>query len=387
VQWQDIQTRLQIFMLSAVHLNLINRVYPSIDGGISIGGGSISSASKLTADFNYCGAVGTTPVFRQMIDKIARFAPTNAPVLITGETGVGKELVANMLHANSIRKQRSIVPVECSGLDPNLARSELFGHVKGAYTGADRETDGFVDISHGGTLFLDEIGDISLEIQAKLLRFLQEGEKYRVGSTLREKKDVRIIAATNKNLQEEIRKGCFRQDLYYRLKVAVVEVPPLRERKDDIHLLIEHFRTKHNKPKLAFTNPASIAIRRYNWPGNIRELENLIAGLCLLGKDNIDVADLDNFEEPNEIRRTDREQTLTPPSSLETPSILGMVMAPDEVLSLTEAGKRAQALVEIELIKQALAKCRWQRQKAASLLGITYRSLIMKIDKYKLNSD
>ncbi|HEY7286825.1 MAG TPA: sigma-54 dependent transcriptional regulator [Vicinamibacterales bacterium] len=241
--------------------------------------------------------VGESPVLRQIMAAISRAAPTNATVLITGESGVGKELVARTIHRNSLRSRERFVQVNCAAIPEELIESELFGHEKGSFTGATEKQVGKFEQADKGTIFLDEVGDMSAKTQAKVLRVLQEGEVERLGSARTIKVDVRVIAATNKNLEEEIEKGQFREDLYFRLAVIPIHVPPLRERPEDIPLLVRHymesFSRENNARQKRITPPAMDVLQRYRWKGNIRELRNTIERLYIMtGGDTIDAADL-----------------------------------------------------------------------------------------------
>ncbi|MEJ2544368.1 MAG: sigma 54-interacting transcriptional regulator, partial [Calditrichaceae bacterium] len=234
---------------------------------------------------------------QELFKLVKDVAATNTTVLIRGESGTGKELIANAIHYNSPRVKRPFVKVNCGVLAESLLESELFGHVRGAFTGAIKDKIGRFELANGGTLFLDEIGDISLNMQLKLLRVLQEGEFERVGGTETLKVDVRIIAATNKDLEKAMEEGKFRQDLYYRLNVIPIEVPPLRERKEDIKYLIYYFMEKFNKiygKNITEIDPKALSLmENYQYPGNIRELENLIERIIVLDKKgNIKTADL-----------------------------------------------------------------------------------------------
>ncbi|MFZ0450433.1 MAG: sigma 54-interacting transcriptional regulator, partial [Desulfatiglandaceae bacterium] len=224
--------------------------------------------------------IGRSDTLKYVLFKIEQVAPTDAPVFIAGETGTGKELVARSIHHLSPRKDKLFLKVNCAALPPQLIESELFGHERGAYTGAHTGQIGRFELAHGGTLFLDEIGELPLELQPKLLRVLQDGEFEKVGSPRTLKADVRVIAATNRDVQEEIKNGRFREDLWYRLNVFPITVPPLRKRKDDLPMLVEHFIAVFNKQLGKFINripsEAMEALKAYDWPGNIRELENVI---------------------------------------------------------------------------------------------------------------
>ena len=236
--------------------------------------------SRLQTRFNVKNIVGKSEKINQLFKLIHDVAPTNTTILIRGENGTGKELIANAIHFNSPHAKKPFIKLNCGVLAENLLESELFGHVKGAFTGAIKDRIGRFELANGGTMFLDEIGDISLNMQVKLLRVLQEGEFERVGGAETIKVDVRIITATNQDLETRIREQKFRQDLYYRLNVIPIEVPPLRERKDDIKLLVEYFLEKyqevHQKKIERIENEAISALDEYDWPGNIRELENYV---------------------------------------------------------------------------------------------------------------
>ncbi|MEJ2048744.1 MAG: sigma-54 dependent transcriptional regulator [Calditrichota bacterium] len=243
---------------------------------------------KLSQKYNFNNIIGKNRKMLELFDLIKDIAKTNSTVLINGESGTGKELIANAIHFNSERIKKPFVKVNCGVLAENLLESELFGHVKGSFTGAIRDKMGRFEIANGGTIFLDEIGDISPNMQLKLLRVLQEGEFERVGGTDTIKVDVRIIAATNRDLNTMMMKGEFRQDLYYRLNVIPLEVPPLRDRKDDIPLLITHFLdkfVKQFKKKIeSIDDDVMKCLQYYNWQGNIRELENLLERAVVLNK-------------------------------------------------------------------------------------------------------
>jgi len=241
--------------------------------------------------------IGDSPGLKHIMASIGRAAPTNATVLIQGESGVGKELVARTIHRNSLRSRERFVQVNCAAIPEDLIESELFGHEKGSFTGATEKQVGKFEQADRGTIFLDEVGDMSAKTQAKVLRVLQEGEVERLGSARTIKVDVRVIAATNKNLEEEIEKGHFREDLYFRLAVIPIHVPPLRERQDDIPLLVRHymdyFSRENNVRAKRITPPAIEALQRYRWKGNIRELRNTVERMIIMtGGDTIDVADL-----------------------------------------------------------------------------------------------
>ena len=245
---------------------------------------------KLSADYELKNIIGKSRTMKELIDMLAMIAPSEATAMITGESGTGKELIAKSIHHNSSRKNHPLVIVNCAALTETLLESELFGHEKGAFTGADKLREGRFMQANKGTIFLDEIGETSATMQAKLLRVIQEREIQRVGGNDTLKVDVRILAATNKNLKEEVESGRFREDLYYRLNVVTLDVPPLRERQEDVPLLAQHFlkkfAEKNRKDVRDFSPLAMDMLIKYNWPGNVRELENTIerAVILLIGE-------------------------------------------------------------------------------------------------------
>ncbi len=322
--------------------------------------------SKLKQTYDFTNMVGKTEKIRQLFELVKDVAATNTTVLIEGESGVGKELIANAIHYNSPRAKRPFVKVNCGVLAESLLESELFGHVRGAFTGAIRDKIGRFEMANGGTLFLDEIGDISLNMQLKLLRVLQEGEFERVGGTETIKVDVRIIAATNKDLKKAIKEGTFRQDLYYRLNVIPVHVPPLRERRDDIKYLTYHFIEKFNKiygKHIREISPEAMRVlESYDYPGNIRELENLVERIIVLSKkDTIDVEDL-----PENVRH-----------------YVGDAFS-DEI----DFSKGFNQLVEDyekNLILKALEKNKFNQVQTAKMLNMNRSTLISKLKKYQIS--
>ncbi|RMH87339.1 MAG: GAF domain-containing protein [Calditrichaeota bacterium] len=257
---------------------------------------------QITLNTIFPEIIGKSPQILEILEMIQNVADSNATVLIEGESGTGKELVARALHVHSSRRDKPFIPIFCGSLSENLLESELFGHKKGAFTGAIENRPGLFEEAHGGTLFLDEIADISKNVQTKLLRVIQEGEIKRVGETKIRKVDVRIIAATNKDLWEEVEAGNFREDLYYRLNVINIKMPPLRERKGDIPILAEHFLHKfareNRKTIKGFTPGALKYLESYHWPGNIRELENAIERAVILAKGNQITEDLLQLTRP-----------------------------------------------------------------------------------------
>ena len=307
----------------------------------------------------YTSIIGKSQKVLKLIETIQQIAPSRASVLITGESGVGKELVADAIVNYSDRKDKPFVKVHCAALNANLLESELFGHVKGAFTGAIADKKGRFELADGGTIFLDEIGEIDPSTQIKLLRVLQEREFERVGGEKTIKTDVRVIAATNRNLEEEIAKGRFREDLYYRLNVVNLPVPPLRERKEDIFLLSTSFLNefcKENKKDIdGFSNEARSAIAGYDWPGNIRELRNCVESAVVMCRGNqIELGDL-----PPSVSRSSRSDTV----EIE----LGTTM--------DEAEKR--------IIMGTVAWCKGNKSKAADVLGLGRKTIIRKMQEYE----
>ncbi len=252
--------------------------------------------NQLARDLHLATIVGESPVMKRLFDLISKVARSDASVLITGENGTGKELVARAIHDLSDRKNKPFIAQYVGNIPGTILESELFGYKKGAFTGASADRIGLFEAANGGTLFLDEIGDLPYELQAKLLRVLQNGEFKRLGENIIRKADVRILAATNQDLARLIKEGKFREDLYYRLNVVRISVPPLRERKPDIPLLVEHFLQREN-PQLRISNEALKKLMEYHWPGNVRQLENIIKRACILASDSVIKADDIQFDD------------------------------------------------------------------------------------------
>lgn len=320
--------------------------------------------SRLQSRFNVKNIIGKSEKINDLFKLIQDVAPTNTTVLIQGENGTGKELIANAIHFNSPNSKKPFIKLNCGVLAENLLESELFGHVKGAFTGAIKDKIGRFELANGGTLFLDEIGDISLNMQVKLLRVLQEGEFERVGGTETLKVDVRIIAATNRNLEERIHKQEFRQDLYYRLNVIPLNVPPLRERKDDIKLLVKYFLEKfqevHSKKIERIEDDAIVALEAYDWPGNIRELENYIERSIVLNKTGI-------------VTKADFPQAIA--QSQKT------VVEYDEMTGLNGAVEQ----FERHLIQSELSRNQGNKAKTANSFKINRSTFMSKLKKYNIN--
>jgi len=312
--------------------------------------------------------VGQTPGMLEVFKTIGKVASTRESVLILGESGTGKELVANAIHRNSDRADKPFVKVNCAALSPTLLESEFFGHERGAFTGAVARRIGRFEQAHGGTLFLDEIGDLDLDLQAKLLRALQSGQFERVGGNQTIHSDVRIIAATNRNLKTLIAERRFREDLFYRLNVVTIELPPLRARREDIRFLAEHLiaqlARKYHWPQLALSSDAMQHLCQHSWPGNIRELQNVLARAAIVTRGRL--------IQPEDLKA----------SGL---SASGSVTVPSSSLSFPL--KHILAETERRVIQQALEHTKWNRTQAARLLGISRRQLFDKIREYGLARD
>jgi two-component system response regulator HydG len=321
---------------------------------------------QLDEKFGFEGVIGNSPKMHKVIDLLKNIAPASATVLIEGETGTGKELVAKAIHTNSPRKNKPFVAMNCTALNENLLDDELFGHESGAFTGADRLRKGRFEFANGGTLFLDEVGDMPLPLQAKLLRVLDNGEVFRIGSNEPIRVNVRVLSATNRDLETAVTNGSFRQDLYFRLKVATVRLPALRERREDIPLLVSHFiktlGQQHNKQVSGITEPVRRAMAAYDWPGNVRELKNTIESMLVQDRDG--VLGMEDLQESDALRRLQ-----TPENNAASPA--GLVGRP-----LTE--------VERYYIQRALEMTDGNREEAARMLGIGERTLYRIIQDWKL---
>ncbi len=319
---------------------------------------------KLHGHFDLVNIIGRSQSMKELIDMVVMVAPSEATALITGESGTGKELIAKSIHYNSSRRERPLIVVNCAALTETLLESELFGHEKGAFTGADRRREGRFMQANRGTVFLDEIGEMSPIMQAKLLRVIQEREIQRVGSDETIKVDVRILAATNRDLQKDVSSGKFREDLYYRLNVVTLRVPPLRERHEDIPLLAQHFLEKYsekNRKSIKGFTPLSMdMLLKYDWPGNVRELENAVERAVILGPGDY---------------ITEKELPL---------SITKAYPRAEGVDRPTRVRKQPQSLdeVEREAVLAALGAAGGNKSETARVLGITRKTLHKKLRKY-----
>ena len=325
---------------------------------------NIHLRQELRERYDFSNIIGNSGPIRQVYEQVAQVARTNTTVLIRGESGTGKELIAHAIHYNSARAKKPFIKVSCAALPDTLIESELFGYEKGAFTGAQTRKKGRFELAEGGTLFLDEIGDINLSTQVKLLRVLQEREFERLGGTETIKANVRLIVATNKDLEKAIAQSAFREDLYYRLNVFTIFLPPLRERKSDVLLMADHFLEKfameHGKNIKRISTPAIDMLMSYHWPGNVRELENTIERAVLVCDGNV-------------------VHGHHLPPTLQTAEASGTVMS----VSLTEAVDA----YEKDLIQDALKTTRGNRSKAARLLNTTERIINYKVKKYVIDCD
>ncbi len=323
--------------------------------------------SKLESKYRFDNIIGQSQPIKNVLNMIEKVADTDSTILVSGESGTGKELIAKAIHYNSSRKDKPFVPINCGAIPNELLESELFGHVKGAFTGAISNRQGRFEIANKGTLFLDEIGDLSPNLQVKLLRVLQEKRFEPVGSAKTIESDVRIVTATNVDLAKAVKEGTFREDLFYRLNVIPIQIPPLRERADDIPLLLEHFINKFNQHKginITGIHPMALdKLKKYAWPGNIRELENFIERVSILRKEGM--------IEPSDIPQHFDEGT-------------GMTANGQLPIEIPEQGidfNNAIAAYENQLIINALNKTGWNRNQAAILLRLNRTTLVEKIKK------
>ncbi len=313
--------------------------------------------------------VGEHPAMLAAAREMQRIAPTEMNVLLLGESGTGKELFARAIHQLSFRAAKPFIALNCAAIPEALIENELFGHERGAFTGANSRRLGKFELAHGGTIFLDEIGDLPVAVQGKLLRVLEERQVERLGGSGAIQVDVRVVAATNRDLQAAIAAGDFRRDLYYRLAVFPIQIPPLRERGGDVLLIADHllesFRRELHKPKLRLTADARAALRAHKWPGNVRELQNALERAAILHDTELTAADLGLGPQVRVVA--------SPASDV------------DWTGSLPEVSARAQRSVERAKIEAMLRECKWNKSAAAQRLGISYKTLLTKIHTYELD--
>ncbi len=327
-----------------------------------------------TIDTNYHGIVGESSEIKKILELLPRIAAATSNVLITGESGTGKELIAKAIHRESPRNDKPFVTVNCGSVPETLMESELFGHKKGSFTGATTTRSGLFEAAHGGTLFLDEIAELPPPVQVKLLRAVQEKTFKMVGGSEEISVDVRIISATNRDLEREVMDGNFREDLFYRLNVINIHMPPLRERPDEIPLLAQHFLEKYGKKMgkdiRKISSFALDILKSYNFPGNIRELENIIERSVALETSNIVLPDsltLSSFKQTQVKSKSDTVSLTLPQEGIDLDNVLGHL--------------------EKDLLQQALERTRGAKQKAADLLGISFRSFRYRLAKYGLGGE
>jgi len=322
---------------------------------------NVELRAEVTDRYCFESIIGSSEKMKEVLDLAGRVAASDANVLITGESGTGKELLAKGVHYNSRRTNGPFVAVNCAAIPEALIESELFGHVKGSFTGAVRDKEGKFELADGGTLFLDEIGDLRIDLQAKILRALQEREVDRVGGSKPVSVDVRVIAATNKDIERAVKEGAFREDLYYRLNVITLFIPPLRERKEDIPLLASHFLKKFNADADVHLDASALAVlTAYGWPGNVRELENVIERASVLKRGPL----ITRVELPEKLKKE-------------------KMGVEDIILNVPEQGISLEEL-EKSLIIKALEKHKGNQTRAAEFLGITRPTLIYRMEKFGL---
>src|SRR5260221_327606 len=312
---------------------------------------------------------GVTSTLANVRQRILKFAPTDIPMVITGESGTGKDAIAHLIHNYSVMSSKPFVQVNCAAIPATLIESELFGYEKGSFTGAVGSKPGRVELANGGTLFLDEIGELDPGVQAKLLQLLQDGQFSRIGGQEDKRVNVRFVFATNRDLEEEILAGNFREDLYYRINVASLHMPPLRERLEDLPALVEFFRLKYNEKHNCRTGPLfEKTLRRlqeYYWPGNIRQLENAVKRYVVLGTEDAILSEL--VEHQSDVFR--------------------FTIPPGEEISLKQISKQASRQVERKVILKVVEANGWNRRRAAKLLNISYRALLYKLKEAGIPSD
>jgi len=320
------------------------------------------------SEYQYEGIIGRSKEMKKIFQVIEKVADSDSTIIIHGESGSGKGLVAKAIHKKSYRRKKPFIPINCGAIPENLLESELFGHVRGAFTGATSPKPGKFELADGGTVFLDEIGDMSADLQVKILRVLEDREFEQVGGCKSIQVDVRIVAATHRNLEEAVEKGNFREDLYYRLNVIPVTLPPLRERKADVSLLISHFlnqfNSKNHKEITRISEDAMMMMMNYAWPGNVRELKNIVERVVVLKE----VGEISSLDLPEKVRGT-------------------VNFDPSPNVQISEDGiclNTAVTEFEKALILQSLERTKWVKNKAAKLLHLNRTTLVEKIKRHHL---
>ena len=367
------------FLEKPITPNRLRAIVEKAVGAVSLRRQNTELLSRLDERFGFEGIIYASKKMQEVIDRLRRIAATDATVLITGENGTGKEIVAQAVHQNSPRRNKSIVAINTGAIAENLVESELFGHVKGAFTGADADRVGAFQYANGGTLFLDEVGDMPMSTQIKLLRVLEESKITRVGDNKAINVNVRLISATNRPLEDMIDAGTFRSDLYFRLKVVTVELPPLRDRREDVIPLMDHFRKmflrRHDKSTAHFTPGVTKRFFNYDWPGNVRELRNFVEMMVVLDTDG--KLDLDDL----------------PPELLaEGETELG---GEPDTMGITAASTGGESdligqplgVIEKWAIEETLKLTNDNREEAAKILGIGARTLYRRLDQYKKEAE
>jgi len=349
----------------------------------------------------YGELLGTGDQMREVRELIGRVADTDVTVLVRGESGTGKELVARAVHDASPRRERTFVKVNCAALPAELLESELFGFERGAFTGAIQQKPGKFEFANRGTMFLDEISEMSAPLQSKLLQVLQDGEFARLGGRQDVRVDVRVVAATNRDLDAAVAEGRFREDLFFRLNVVCITLPPLRQRRDEVPALTEYFLRRYsehyNKPALALATDTMRLFAEYDWPGNVRELENLVKRMVILGSDTAIRRDVADAIAGRSLRVGPIPALQTPPIVAPPPVAAPQAAAPPAAKppppaassvsgSLKDIGRHAAREAERELIFRTLQQTRWNRREAAEILGISYKALLYKIKEAELDT-
>ncbi len=357
------------YLLKPLDLHQLRTVTDKASANLRLRRMNAELNQRLDEKFGFEGVIGSSTQMNGVIDRLKRIAPTDATVLIQGETGTGKELVAQAIHQNSPRKNKPFVALNCAALSENILESELFGHVKGAFTDASTDRIGKFEFAHGGTMFLDEVGDMPLATQIKLLRVLESGEITRVGSNDPIKVNVRILSATNRNLEITIEQGHFRADLYHRLKVVTIVLPRLTERSQDIPLLIDYFMRqfakRHHKTIKSMTTAARRRLMSFDWPGNVRQLRNTIESMVVVDYDEV----LDADDLPSEFTPPTADMSLPENAATTGQGLHGLVGRPLEEI---------EKLFIIETLKLTCGN----REEAAEMLKIGERTLYRKIKEY-----